>query len=233
MNQIPIRIPIGIKNIYHILFTLYITFTNIQLSLQIEARCFLLPDGDSIISGDVRFEQQNEKSPVTINLKVYGAKAIHGFHMHEKGTIEGGCQAAGAHYNPNKEVHGGPETEPRHMGDLGNVITKDGNSIVYSITNDKVSLFGEQSLIGRTCVIHAFQDDLGKNKNDPESLKTGNSGPRLACGVLKDYNPLYSIIFGLSVLACGISASIYYFFFYRRNKDRAASELVENEVRAT
>ena len=42
---------------------------------------------------------------------------------------------------------------------------------------------GDRSVVGRGIVVHADKDDLGQG-GDKESLKTGNAGDRLACGVI-------------------------------------------------
>lgn len=46
---------------------------------------------------------------------------LHGFHIHEKGDLSGGCKSAGGHYNPFGMTHGSRESEERHVGDLGNI----------------------------------------------------------------------------------------------------------------
>jgi len=50
-------------------------------------------------------------------------------------------------------------------------------------TDQLISLYGEYSIVGRSVVVHAQEDDLGKT-NHPDSSKTGNSGARVACGVI-------------------------------------------------
>ena len=44
-------------------------------------------------------------------------------------------------------------------------------------------LYGEYSVLGRACMLHELEDDLGEGDN-PESKITGNAGSRIACGVI-------------------------------------------------
>jgi len=69
------------------------------------------------------------------------------------------------------------------VGDLGNITADDNGTASFSIEAKRVDLIGERSVVGRGLVVHADQDDLGQG-GDEESLKTGNAGDRLACGVI-------------------------------------------------
>ena len=112
-------------------------------------------------------------------------KGLHGFHVHEFGNLIEGCKSAGGHYNPQAMNHGGPTEVVRHVGDLGNIeqSNDNGEKAFYALEDHQVSLWGEHNVIGRSCVCHADQDDLGKNGH-ADSLTTGHAGARLACGVI-------------------------------------------------
>ena len=99
------------------------------------------------------------------------------------GDLTNGCVTAGPHWNPYKLTHAGPDDEVRHVGDMGNVKSDENGNGLYQAEDRLVQLFGSFSIIGRSCVLHAKTDDLGKGGND-ESLKTGNAGARIACGVI-------------------------------------------------
>jgi len=180
----------------------------LQYSLALKGRCYLVPDNDSGVSGFVEFEQESETTPVSIKFKIYGVHKIHAFHIHEFGSLKEGCISTGGHYNPTNMTHGGPTDSIRHNGDLGN-LSANKTAIIYEYTDNVITLFGDKSVYGRACVIHADEDDLGRGEG--QSKINGNSGPRTACGILWPHNPAKSIIFGSIICLIGLVLLIYYF----------------------
>ena len=150
----------------------------------IYAMCVLKPDGNSGVSGIVKFKQNLTDNITTIDYDVNGlSEGLHGFHIHEFGDLSKGCKSAGGHYNPFKLTHGGPNDKKRHVGDLGNIIA-DKNGNAKGTINDKlVKLIGMNMVAGRSIVVHKDKDDLGKGGFD-DSLTTGHAGARLACGII-------------------------------------------------
>jgi Cu-Zn family superoxide dismutase len=139
--------------------------------------------GDHEVCGRVIFIQ-DEFAPTTVDATFWNLSAgKHGFHIHEYGDSTNGCTSAGAHYNPHGKNHGGLGSLERHIGDMGNVVSNGDKETKYVITDDSISLTGQYSVIGRSCVVHRDEDDLGLG-NFEDSLTTGHSGPRLACGVI-------------------------------------------------
>ncbi|KAK5089905.1 Superoxide dismutase [Cu-Zn] [Lithohypha guttulata] len=141
--------------------------------------------GDSNVKGTVTFEQSSESSPTNISWDITGhdSDAERGMHIHQFGDNTNGCTSAGPHFNPFGKQHGAPEDSERHVGDLGNFKTDGSGNAKGSVTDSHIKLIGEHSVLGRTIVVHAGTDDLGKGGHE-ESKKTGNAGGRPACGVI-------------------------------------------------
>ena len=109
----------------------------------------------------------------------------HGIHIHNVGKCEGPAfTTAGGHFNPTSAHHGvknAQEPHP-HLGDLENlkVAAKGKASATFTIVGATLA-DGQNSLFhdgGTALVIHAKADDL---MSDP----SGNSGERIACGVIE------------------------------------------------
>jgi len=145
--------------------------------------------GDKV-SGVVHFYQLNgPTSAVKIVGNLTGlTPGSHGFHVHQMGDTTNGCKSMGGHFNPNAVSHGAPYDVSRHVGDLGNIQANSYGVANFERTDRHISLNGIHSVLGRGVVVHAGQDDFGRGGNDG-SLKTGNAGGRVACGVIGISNP--------------------------------------------
>ncbi len=99
----------------------------------------------------------------------------HGFHIHDKGSCDVGnpndpFQAAGSHWNPTNQPHG------NHAGDFPALFSNHG----YALMNFFTDKFRVADIIGKTIIIH-------QNPDDYRTQPAGNSGKRLACGVIQAY----------------------------------------------
>ncbi len=78
------------------------------------------------------------------------------------GDLSAGCTSAGGHFNPFNKHHGAPSDEERHVGDLGNIEAKPDGTAEFDMHDHLVKLIGPYSVIGRSMIVHADRDDLGK-----------------------------------------------------------------------
>ncbi len=130
------------------------------------------------VSGTVNFTQRGDV--VLVEAKVNGLKpnGSSGIHIHEKGNCAGDAASAGGHFNPSSSQHGGPAGATRHGGDLGNLKADANGYAQTSIEVSGISLGTDSnSITGRAVIVHAGADDF---KTQP----SGNSGARVACGLI-------------------------------------------------
>lgn len=131
----------------------------------------------------ITFHEQTGSRRLRVMVHIDGlSPGKHGFHIHEAGDLRDGCTSLCAHFNPHGKVHGGIRGRERHMGDLGNIIADRNGRVRQSFYAD-LRLRGKYSILGRSVIVHADEDDLGLGGN-AESLKTGNAGKRILCGVI-------------------------------------------------
>ncbi|XP_059506336.1 superoxide dismutase [Cu-Zn]-like isoform X2 [Stegostoma tigrinum] len=77
----------------------------------------------------------------------------HGLHVHSFGDLTNDWISAGPHYNPNNEIHGAPEENNRHAGDLGNVEVNEDGLAKLDMEVQHFHLTGIHSIIGRSLVM--------------------------------------------------------------------------------
>ncbi|OAF65694.1 hypothetical protein A3Q56_06580, partial [Intoshia linei] len=169
------------------------------LPLQKEANCKIKNYLNNGIYGVVLFHLIDKKFhyDVRIELSIMGPKRFlklgyHGMHIHNftSDTHINSCDQVTPHYNPFNTLHGGPNMQVRHIGDLGNFIAIEYNSthnIMNSTTTDYViQLISHYSIVGRALVLHDKKDDYGLGVFTDSSI-SGHSGKKLACGFIS-YN---------------------------------------------
>lgn len=97
------------------------------------------------------------------------ASGFFGFHIHEGVSCDGpDFVDTGGHFNPGLCEH------PEHAGDLPPLLECSGKAFLAVLTDR----FDASDIIGRTIVIHGAPDDF-------TTQPSGNSGIKLACGVIR------------------------------------------------
>lgn len=138
----------------------------------------LSPSSGSTVTGTVTFTAMEGGAKIVIDITNL-TPGKHGFHLHEKGDCsDPKANTAGAHFNPGHTHHGGIDTSERHAGDFGNVTADASGKVHVELTGKNVKFSGTDSVVGKSVIVHAGEDDL---KSDP----SGNSGDRVACGVIE------------------------------------------------
>ncbi|KAL5015416.1 hypothetical protein ScPMuIL_009686 [Solemya velum] len=148
----------------------------------------VLEDVRRPIQGTILMKQKyNPKGPVEVKIDLSGFDAtlshMHGMHIHQYGDVSNSCQSLGGHFNPTGKDHGAHGDVDGHLGDWGNIVCDDEGEVHDNFEDEKTTLMGSMSIIGRSIVIHAGQDDLGVKDNDG-SRASGNAGPRIACCII-------------------------------------------------
>lgn len=130
------------------------------------------------INGFVYFYQR--KSGVVVVAQIFDlpksthrcSNPIFAFHIHDGGSCTGNGEDHFAdskgHYNPQNCAH------PYHAGDMPPLFGCDG----YAFSAFFTDRFSVNEVIGRTVIIHSKADDFTTNPS-------GNSGTKIACGVIK------------------------------------------------
>jgi Cu-Zn family superoxide dismutase len=152
----------------------------VQAQSSTEARAELkTPEGQAV--GIVTFVEGAAGIEVTYQVTNL-PPGEHGTHIHTTGDCSAAdFTSASGHFNPAGTQHGLQNPSGPHAGDVPNLmVNADGTGqLIY--TNERITLTdGPNSLFdadGSAVIIHAGPDD---NTSDP----SGNSGGRIACGVI-------------------------------------------------
>lgn len=130
------------------------------------------------IAGVANFYRTRWDSGVVLEVELQGlpntaenAPHFLGLHIHERGDCSDSLAHTGMHYNPTNASH------PYHLGDLPPVLNSNGYS--YMAVYD--SFLSLDEIIGKSILLHAQRDDF---KTQP----AGDSGDKIACGVIRRVN---------------------------------------------
>jgi superoxide dismutase, Cu-Zn family len=150
-----------------------------------EAVAQIAPTQGNTVTGSLALAQSAEGVHITGSIQGLKPDAEFGFHVHEKGdcTAPDGS-SAGGHFNPTQAQHGNPTGPTHHAGDMLNIKSSAEGVAQVDVTAAGTSLHGDPGtdLLGKAIVVHESPDDY-------TTQPSGNSGKRVACGVIAAPSP--------------------------------------------
>lgn len=136
---------------------------------------------DTTVNGTVRFETESDGEvkmmlDITIPAKANQTVAVH---IHEHGDCGDTAHHAGGHWNPTNAQHGKWGSSAFHAGDIGNVQLDASGTGTMQLETRLWSIGGDaqKNILDKTIIVHGGVDDF-------TTQPTGNSGTRLACGII-------------------------------------------------
>ena len=137
----------------------------------------LTPSATSGVSGIVAFSGGSSSVDVHVTASGLLPGSIHGFHVHENGNCASAdFSSAGDHFNPTHKPHGAQD-KPHHAGDMPSLLADPSGKIDARFTLEGVTLGGVDGFVGHAVILHASADNF-------DAQPSGNSGARIACGVI-------------------------------------------------
>lgn len=140
----------------------------------------LQPTRGNTASGTATFKQAGDRVRVHAVVSGLAPGREHGFHLHEAGDCSSGDgMSAKGHFNPYGKPHAHHSTAERHAGDLPALKADSHGRAELTVVLDVLSVAsGPASVVGRGLIVHAQPDDY-------RTQPTGNTGARIACGVVR------------------------------------------------
>ena len=145
------------------------------------AQANLASASGSLVSGRIELMPMGNGVHLRGTIGGFQPNSVHGLHVHEKGDCSAAdASSAGPHFNPANSAHGRASSPTHHAGDMDNITAGADGTAAIDIHLAGVTLGGgaANDIADRALVVHAAADDY-------TSQPAGNSGARVACGVIK------------------------------------------------
>lgn len=146
----------------------------------------LQPAAGATAGGTLNFAIAAGGVRMTGGLTGLDANGTHAVHIHENGDCSApDFESAGEHFDPDGQPHGDRAGDgPHHAGDMPNQVADAAGNVRVDqlLTGLRIDSGDAHDIVGKAVVVHAKADDY-------TTQPSGDSGGRIACGVIELENP--------------------------------------------